>query len=282
MSPYRYSTLVLYRGWNSQSGFRHYLACSARHIPFACHRFVACWTVARAAFTPVFPNPGTFSVADPYTFLSVVLMVFVLDAGLFSVDTHISKKVRDSPVTMERHSSIRTEAEMIAAILAGDTQLYHELVHPHERCVFLMALSFMKNKADAEDVAQEAFLKAFRNLSTFKRNPCSAPGSSALHSMRREADFGDRRSFGWNRLTILPMTGELCLRLCYGTGAKFLWKLWNGGRFVRCFRKQFSASPRFIARSFNSAMSRTPTSRKPQKRSALVSRLLKCDFTGRT
>ena len=31
-----------------------------------------------------------------------------------------------------------------------------------------MALSFMKNDADAEDVAQEAFIKAFRNLSTFR------------------------------------------------------------------------------------------------------------------
>ena len=69
---------------------------------------------------------------------------------------------------MERHTSTRTEAEMIAAILAGDTQLYHELIHSHERCVYLMALSLMKNEADAEDIAQEAFLKAFRNLSTFR------------------------------------------------------------------------------------------------------------------
>jgi Sigma-70, region 4 len=46
------------------------------------------------------------------------------------------------------------------------------------------------------------------------------------------------------------MTEELCLRLCYGTGAKFLRKLWNGRGFVRCFRKQLSASPKFITRSF--------------------------------
>jgi RNA polymerase sigma-70 factor (ECF subfamily) len=54
---------------------------------------------------------------------------------------------------MERHSSTRSEAEMIAAILAGDTQLYHELIRPHERSVYLMALSYMKNEGDAEDVA---------------------------------------------------------------------------------------------------------------------------------
>ena len=69
---------------------------------------------------------------------------------------------------MEPHAQTLAEAEMIAAILGGDTQLYHERIRPHERSVYMMALSFMKNEADAEDVAQEAFLKAFRNLSTFR------------------------------------------------------------------------------------------------------------------
>ena len=57
---------------------------------------------------------------------------------------------------------------MIAAILTGNTQLYHDLIRPHERTVYMMALSYMKNEADAEDVAQEAFLKAFHNLGTFR------------------------------------------------------------------------------------------------------------------
>jgi RNA polymerase sigma-70 factor (ECF subfamily) len=61
----------------------------------------------------------------------------------------------------------RDEAQMIASILAGDTQLYHQLIRPHERSVYMMALSYMKNEADAEDVAQEAFLKAFHHLATF-------------------------------------------------------------------------------------------------------------------
>lgn len=57
---------------------------------------------------------------------------------------------------------------MIASILAGDAQLYHELVRPYERSVYMMALSYMKNEADAEDVAQEAFLKGFRHLAKFR------------------------------------------------------------------------------------------------------------------
>lgn len=57
---------------------------------------------------------------------------------------------------------------MIAAILSGEHQLFHELIRPYERSVYLMALSLLKNEAEAEDAAQEAFLKAYRNLSRFR------------------------------------------------------------------------------------------------------------------
>ena len=62
----------------------------------------------------------------------------------------------------------RDEAEMIAAILAGDRELYHSLIQPYEFSVYRMAMSFLKDEQEAEDVAQEAFLKAFRNLATFR------------------------------------------------------------------------------------------------------------------
>ena len=65
-------------------------------------------------------------------------------------------------------SEPRDEAQMITSILAGETQLYHELIRPYERSVYMMALSYMKNEADAEDVAQEAFLKGFHHLASFR------------------------------------------------------------------------------------------------------------------
>jgi RNA polymerase sigma-70 factor (ECF subfamily) len=68
----------------------------------------------------------------------------------------------------EPRASNRTQAETIAAILAGEIQLFHELIRPHERTVYLMALSYMKNEADAEDVAQESFVRAFRKLNSFR------------------------------------------------------------------------------------------------------------------
>jgi RNA polymerase sigma-70 factor, ECF subfamily len=62
----------------------------------------------------------------------------------------------------------RDEAQIIASILAGNTHEFHNLIRPHERSVYIMALSLLHNEADAEDAAQEAFLKAFRNLAHFR------------------------------------------------------------------------------------------------------------------
>lgn len=62
----------------------------------------------------------------------------------------------------------RNEPQIIASILAGNTHEFHALIRPHERSVYVMALSLLHNDADAEDVAQEAFLKAFRNLANFR------------------------------------------------------------------------------------------------------------------
>ena len=69
---------------------------------------------------------------------------------------------------MDAELSLRDESRMIASILAGDSELYHDLIRPYERSVYKMAFSFMKNEFDAEDVAQESFLKAFRKLGDFR------------------------------------------------------------------------------------------------------------------
>lgn len=57
---------------------------------------------------------------------------------------------------------------MIAEVLAGKTETFHELIRPYERRVYLMALSLLRNEAEAEDAAQEAFIKAYRNLNRFR------------------------------------------------------------------------------------------------------------------
>jgi RNA polymerase sigma-70 factor (ECF subfamily) len=60
------------------------------------------------------------------------------------------------------------ESDLIAAILAGDTEIYHQLIRPYERIVYIMSLTYLRNETDAEDVAQETFLRAFQNLRKFR------------------------------------------------------------------------------------------------------------------
>jgi RNA polymerase sigma-70 factor, ECF subfamily len=62
----------------------------------------------------------------------------------------------------------RDEGQMIAAILAGDKQVFHELIRPYERTVYMVALGMLKDEAEAEDAAQEAFLKAYSALGRFR------------------------------------------------------------------------------------------------------------------
>ncbi len=57
---------------------------------------------------------------------------------------------------------------LIARIRNGESSLFAELVKPYERRVYLTALALLRNEADAQDVAQEAILKAFMYLRQFR------------------------------------------------------------------------------------------------------------------
>jgi RNA polymerase sigma-70 factor (ECF subfamily) len=60
------------------------------------------------------------------------------------------------------------EAELIERIRSGERELFYELIRPYERRVFVIAFTILRNEADAEDTAQEAFLKAFKHLAQFR------------------------------------------------------------------------------------------------------------------
>jgi RNA polymerase sigma factor (sigma-70 family) len=62
-----------------------------------------------------------------------------------------------------------TDLALITAVLAGQTDYYRELVKRHQRFVFTLAMRFAKNREDAEEIAQDCFVKAYRALGTFKQ-----------------------------------------------------------------------------------------------------------------
>jgi RNA polymerase sigma-70 factor (ECF subfamily) len=52
--------------------------------------------------------------------------------------------------------------------LAGEKQLFHELIRPCERPIYFLLISILRNEAEAEDAAQETVLKIYRNLHLFR------------------------------------------------------------------------------------------------------------------
>jgi RNA polymerase sigma-70 factor (ECF subfamily) len=62
----------------------------------------------------------------------------------------------------------RAEAGLIARILAGEKELFHELIRPYERMVYTTVFAIVRNETDAEDGAQDAMVNAYRHLGKFR------------------------------------------------------------------------------------------------------------------
>ena len=67
-----------------------------------------------------------------------------------------------------RATTERDEAGLIARILAGQKELFHELIRPYERMVYMTVFSIVRNETDAEDCAQETMVNAYRHLGKFR------------------------------------------------------------------------------------------------------------------
>ena len=60
------------------------------------------------------------------------------------------------------------ESALIARVLANETELFHELIRPYERLVYVTIFTILKNETEAEDGAQETMISAYRNLKSFR------------------------------------------------------------------------------------------------------------------
>jgi RNA polymerase sigma-70 factor, ECF subfamily len=69
---------------------------------------------------------------------------------------------------MKRMAGSDDDTETVAQARAGDADAFRRLVERHSRSVFRLAYRMTRNEHDAEDVVQEAFLKAYRNLDRFE------------------------------------------------------------------------------------------------------------------
>ncbi|HZD49759.1 MAG TPA: sigma-70 family RNA polymerase sigma factor [Silvibacterium sp.] len=60
------------------------------------------------------------------------------------------------------------EIELIRRVCRGEHEAFYDLVRPYERAIHWAAIGVLDNSADAEEVAQEAVLKAFNGLAQFR------------------------------------------------------------------------------------------------------------------
>ncbi len=63
---------------------------------------------------------------------------------------------------------VTDELTLVQAAKKGDDSAFEELVRRYDRNVFRIAQHITQNREDAEDVVQEAFLKAYSNLAKFQ------------------------------------------------------------------------------------------------------------------
>src|SRR3979409_1077971 len=73
-----------------------------------------------------------------------------------------------SPIQQRVGEPVSDELALVQAAKAGDVSAFEELVKRYDRNVFRIAQHITQNREDAEDVGQDAFLKAYSNLHQFQ------------------------------------------------------------------------------------------------------------------
>jgi RNA polymerase sigma-70 factor (ECF subfamily) len=62
----------------------------------------------------------------------------------------------------------QSDEEVITRILKGDQTAYALLVEKYQNYVFTLVLRFTESREDAEEIAQDVFVKAYRSLADFR------------------------------------------------------------------------------------------------------------------
>jgi RNA polymerase sigma-70 factor, ECF subfamily len=98
------------------------------------------------------------------------------------------------------------DGELLARAQRGDSGAYEEIVHRYQQVAFRTAFVITRSAADAEDAAQEGFVKAYRALATFRAG--AEPRPWLLRIVANEAR---------NRVRSVGRRQQLELRLAEGS-----------------------------------------------------------------
>ena len=68
----------------------------------------------------------------------------------------------------ERKSGHDADVELVLAVKDGDATAFRGIVEKYQNRIFSMAYGMTRNREDARDIAQDTFVKAFRNIESFR------------------------------------------------------------------------------------------------------------------
>jgi RNA polymerase sigma-70 factor, ECF subfamily len=108
------------------------------------------------------------------------------------------------------HGQGMTDGELVERVRSGETAAFGELVDRHRGAVFRAALAALGNDADAEDVAQEALVLAFRRFDQFRGD---ASVKTWMISIAWHVALSRRRRPIWRLKNMMAPDSELD-RLC--------------------------------------------------------------------
>ena len=99
-----------------------------------------------------------------------------------------------------------TDGELVEQVRAGNTDAFGELVTRHQGAVYRAALAALGNTADAEDVAQEAMVLAYRRLDQFRGD---ASVKTWMISIAWRLSLSRRRRISWKLRHLMGSDAEL-------------------------------------------------------------------------
>jgi len=112
------------------------------------------------------------------------------------------RKAKPFLIALSGVKAIRPEeSRLMEAVQAGDNRAFDTLMGPYRDSALRYAFSIVKNKADAEDVVQEAYLKVFLHADRYRKGTPFRPwlmgfirreGLICLRARRRQYKFKSR------------------------------------------------------------------------------------------
>jgi RNA polymerase sigma-70 factor (ECF subfamily) len=115
----------------------------------------------------------------------------------------ISEGAPKKAVAADRNtiSSQAAEEDLIHRILSGHKEMFMDLIRPHQRTVYATVFSLLAHKEDAEDVAQDTFVKALARLHQFRKE--SSFGTWLIQIAINEARMRNRKQW---RVPMMSLT----------------------------------------------------------------------------